>query len=61
SEGMIDFGPMTRAVEQAGYRGDIEVELFHAEIWADEPAAVAARTARGFAAAVAPHLADSSA
>lgn len=60
-EGMIDFGPMTRAVEQAGYRGDIEVELFHAEIWADDPAVVAARTARGFAAAVAPHLADSTA
>jgi sugar phosphate isomerase/epimerase len=58
-EGMIDFAPMTRAVEQAGYTGDIEVELFHADIWADEPAAVAARTVRGFAAAVAPHLADS--
>jgi sugar phosphate isomerase/epimerase len=58
-EGMIDFASMTRAVEQAGYTGDIEVELFHADIWADEPAAVAARTVRGFAAAVAPHLADS--
>lgn len=56
-EGMIDFGPMTRAVEDAGYTGDIEVELFHAEIWADEPAAVAARTAAGYASAVAPHLA----
>ena len=58
-EGMIDFGPLTRAVEHTGYRGDIEVELFHAEIWAEDPAAVAASTVRGFAAAVAPHLADS--
>ena len=60
-EGMIDFAPMTRAVEQAGYTGDIEVELFNADIWADEPAAVAARTMRGFAAAVAPHLSDAQA
>lgn len=55
-EGMIDFATMTRAVEQAGYTGDIEVELFHADIWADDFAAVAQRTADGYAGAVAPYL-----
>lgn len=58
-EGMIDFALMTRAIEQAGYTGDIEVELFNAEIWADDPAAVAAHTAAAYADSVAPHLADS--
>lgn len=56
-EGVIDFASLTTAVEAAGYRGDVEVELFHADIWAQPWAEVAERTARTFGEAVAPHLA----
>lgn len=55
-DGVIDFGPVTRAVVQAGHTGDIEVELFNAEIWADDPAAVVRRAAESFGRAVSPHL-----
>lgn len=57
-DGVIDFGPMTRAVEAAGYGRDIEVEIFNADIWATDPAEALRRTAAGFGAAVAPHLDD---
>jgi len=33
-DGYIDFPPVTAAVTKAGYTGDIEVEIFNAEIWA---------------------------
>ncbi len=33
-DGVIDFGPMTRAVMESGYDRDIEVEIFNADIWA---------------------------
>lgn len=36
-DGVIDFGPITEAVRKAGYAGDIEVEIFNAEIWAADP------------------------
>jgi sugar phosphate isomerase/epimerase len=55
-EGVIDFGSLTRAVVEAGYDRDIEVELFHSDIWADAPSNVARRTAESFGAAVSPHL-----
>ncbi|KJQ55698.1 sugar phosphate isomerase/epimerase family protein [Microbacterium sp. SA39] len=55
-EGVIDFGSLTRAVMATGYDRDIEVELFHADIWADAPSSVVRRTAESFAAAVSPHL-----
>jgi sugar phosphate isomerase/epimerase len=55
-EGVIDFAGFTRAVEAAGYRGDIEVELFHADIWASPYADVVARTADSFDRVVAAHL-----
>ena len=47
-DGHIDFGPITAAVAAAGYTGDIEVEIFNEAIWADEPAAVVARTVEAF-------------
>ncbi|WP_347123616.1 sugar phosphate isomerase/epimerase family protein [Microbacterium sp. SY138] len=56
-EGVIDFGTLTRAVVATGYDRDIEVEIFNAEIWADDPESVVRRTAETFAAAVSPHLA----
>ncbi|MFU8851780.1 sugar phosphate isomerase/epimerase family protein [Micromonospora sp. SL1-18] len=36
-DGHIDFPPLRRAVEQAGYTGDTEVEIFNAEVWATDP------------------------
>lgn len=55
-EGHIDFAPVSRAVINAGYRGDIEVEIFNQEIW-DAPAQdVAARTVEAFSRCVAPFL-----
>lgn len=36
-DGHIAFRPLRRAVEAAGYRGDIEVEIFNADLWADDP------------------------
>lgn len=55
-DGVIDFGPMTRAVEATGYAGDIEVELLNQEIWDTDPAEVVRRTIESFDRAVAPHL-----
>jgi sugar phosphate isomerase/epimerase len=55
-DGIIDFAPITSAVLAAGYRGDVEVEIFNQEIW-DAPAAeTAARTARAFDSVIAPLL-----
>lgn len=36
-DGHIDFPPFRRAVEQAGYTGDTEVEIFNADVWATDP------------------------
>ena len=55
-DGVIDFGSLTRAVLAAGYDRDIEVEIFNADIWAQDPAEVVRRTAETFGAAVSPHL-----
>jgi len=55
-EGVIDFASLTQAVMATGYDRDIEVELFNADIWADDPARVVARTAAAFSATVSPHL-----
>ncbi|NHO81452.1 sugar phosphate isomerase/epimerase [Micromonospora sp. CMU55-4] len=46
-DGHIDFPPLRRAVEAAGYSGDVEVEIFNAEVWATHPDQVlATMTAR---------------
>ncbi|GAA2099134.1 sugar phosphate isomerase/epimerase family protein [Actinomadura alba] len=36
-DGVIDFAPLTAAVAAAGYTGDIEVEIFNADVWAADP------------------------
>jgi sugar phosphate isomerase/epimerase len=41
-DGVIDFPPLTAAVRDAGYTGDIEVEIFNADIWAADPDEVVA-------------------
>jgi len=50
-DGHIDLPAISALVEAAGYRGDVEVEIFNQAIWDDDPAAVARRTADAFAAA----------
>lgn len=55
-DGVIDFGPMNRAVMESGYDRDIEVEIFNADIWAKGVDTIVRETAEGFATAVSPHL-----
>ena len=55
-DGIIDFGSLTQAVVATGYDRDIEVEIFNADIWAQDPAEVVRRTAESFGEAVSPHL-----
>lgn len=33
-DGVIDFTPLNQAVDAAGYKGYIEVEIFNADVWA---------------------------
>lgn len=58
-DGSIDFGPLTRAVEAAGYTGDIEVEIFNQQLWDAPYDEVAAAVTRRFDDCIAPHLAGS--
>ena len=39
-DGVIDFAAISALVDQAGYRGDIEVEIFNETVWATEGVAV---------------------
>ena len=41
-DGVIDFPSLYRAVAATGYSGDIEVEIFNADIWAADPDTVVA-------------------
>ena len=36
-DGHIDFPTFSRSVAQAGYRGDVEVEIFNADLWKAPP------------------------
>jgi sugar phosphate isomerase/epimerase len=55
-DGHIDFPAFTRAVAAAGYAGDVEVEIFHADVWAAPGAEVVATMARRYAELVEPWL-----
>ncbi len=55
-DGVIDFAHLTRAVEETGYDGDIEVEIFNADIWNTPHPQVARRVVESFGTAVSPHL-----
>ncbi|MCJ1702723.1 MULTISPECIES: sugar phosphate isomerase/epimerase [unclassified Rathayibacter] len=55
-EGVIDFESLTRAVVEAGYAGDVEVEIFHQEVWDTAYPEVAERVVAAFAETVSPHL-----
>jgi sugar phosphate isomerase/epimerase len=55
-DGVIDFPPITRAVAEAGYTGDVEVEIFNADIWAAPAAEVLTTLQQRFADLVLPAL-----
>lgn len=55
-DGVIDLRTLTEAVAATGYDRDVEVEIFNADIWADDPVNVVRRTAEAFAASVSPFL-----
>lgn len=56
-DGHIDFGPITQAVMETGYMGDIEVEIFNADIWAAPAVETVRQTIDAFNAVVAVDLA----
>jgi sugar phosphate isomerase/epimerase len=55
-DGHIDFPAFTRSVARAGYRGDIEVEIFNADLWAAPPAEVVDTMATRYRELVRPYL-----
>lgn len=55
-DGHIDFASFTAAVDAAGYRGDVEVEIFNADVWAAPGDDVIATMARRYVELVEPHL-----
>jgi sugar phosphate isomerase/epimerase len=52
-DGVIDFAPLRTAVDAAGYTGDIEVEIFNADVWAADPDEVLTTMKKRFAELVA--------
>lgn len=55
-DGAIDFGPLCRAVAEAGYAGDVEVEIFNADVWAADPDEVLTQLKKRYATLIAPFL-----
>jgi sugar phosphate isomerase/epimerase len=55
-DGHIDFAPITEAVAATGYAGDVECEIFNAEVWDRPHAEVAAEVAARYHQLVEPHL-----
>ena len=57
-DGHIDFAAFTRAVAAGGLRGDVEVEIFNADLWAQPPAEVVSTMAARYLELVEPYLAS---
>jgi sugar phosphate isomerase/epimerase len=55
-DGVIDFAPLCRAVSAAGYDGDIEVEIFNADVWSADPDEVLTLLKHRYATLIAPWL-----
>lgn len=55
-DGHIDFAAFTAHVAAAGYSGDVEVEIFNADVWAADGDDVVATLARRYVELVQPHL-----
>jgi sugar phosphate isomerase/epimerase len=58
-DGHVDFTAFTRSVAAAGYRGDIEVEIFNADLWAAPPTEVVNTMVERYLRLVQPYLAES--
>jgi sugar phosphate isomerase/epimerase len=58
-DGHIDFTAFTRSVAAAGYRGDVEVEIFNADLWSAPPAEVVNTMVERYLRLVQPYLAES--
>ena len=57
-DGHIDFAAFTRSVASAGYRGDVEVEIFNADLWAAPPTEVVDTMAKRYLELIQPYLAE---
>lgn len=55
-DGYVDFDRLTRSVTAAGYTGDIEVEIFNADIWATDGDTVLATMVQRYTDLVLPAL-----
>ncbi|MCL1871319.1 MAG: sugar phosphate isomerase/epimerase [Promicromonosporaceae bacterium] len=55
-DGFVDFESITRWVAEAGYAGDVEVEIFHEEVWAAPAERTLATMADRYARHVLPYL-----
>lgn len=55
-DGVIDFAAISALVRDAGYRGDVEVEIFNEDIWATDGVAVVETMAQRYRALVLPAL-----
>jgi sugar phosphate isomerase/epimerase len=55
-DGHIDFPTFTKSVAAAGYGGDIEVEIFNADLWAAPPASVVDTMVERYLRLVQPYL-----
>jgi len=55
-DGYVDFATITRWVRDAGYTGDVEVEVFHEDVWAAPAAQTLATMAERHVRHVLPHL-----
>ncbi len=55
-DGYIDFPTITSWVARAGYTGDVEVEIFNADIWAAPGEQTVATMAQRYSELIAPHL-----
>ena len=55
-DGHVDFTALTRAVASAGYSGDVEVEIFNADLWAQPPAQVVDLMVQRYLELVEPYL-----
>jgi sugar phosphate isomerase/epimerase len=55
-DGFINFEPITRAVAEAGYNGDVEVEIFNEDVWNRNPTDVVRTCASRFETLIHPFL-----
>jgi sugar phosphate isomerase/epimerase len=57
-DGHIDFAAFTRSVARTGYSGDVEVEIFNAELWKAPPTWVVDTMAKRYLELVQPYLTE---